>query len=54
MTNKKISLSVSSSSDKRIEEILAKCRFYRDDINLMVEEAIDNLYKSLLSKGFKR
>ena len=54
MNNKKISISITSSSLRRIEDILAKCRFYRDDINILVEEAIENIYKALLSKGFKR
>jgi len=54
VNNKKVSLSISSSSLRRIEDILAKCRFYRDDIGILVEEAIENLYKTLLSKGFKR
>jgi len=54
MTLKKISVSISSSSAKRIDEILSKCRYYRDDVNILFEEAIDSIYKSLSSKNFKR
>jgi len=54
MTKRKLMLSISDASLKRIEEILSKCRFYRDDTGLVIEEAIDLIYKSLLSKKFKR
>jgi hypothetical protein len=54
MTRKRLTLSISPASLKRIEEILSKCRFYRDDTGLVLEEAIDHIYKSLLSKNFKR